>query len=299
MYIGVELGGQSTRILVAECETSFENFTPFYEKTITTSTGKQTLNDIIEALESFFISSLIKTDYICLGIASFGPVDINPSSPKYGFILDTPKPEWSQTDIVTPLSNSLKNHCKELIVQLESDVSAPAKMWAYLLDKKASYITIGTGIGVGFSNPKDLNCEIGHFVVTAHQNDKNYETCCPFHKKHLCVEGAACAVALAKKLDCEIGRIQDFVTKEILESEAFYIAQLCYNATLITEIDTIILGGGVSKMEGLIEKVQQQVDEMNGKYRSKVEIRGDEGLNGYPSGIASAIYIAKSLADLG
>ncbi len=34
-----------------------------------------------------------------LGIGTFGPIDINPNSRTYGYILDTPKPGWSGTDV--------------------------------------------------------------------------------------------------------------------------------------------------------------------------------------------------------
>ena len=33
-----------------------------------------------------------------LGVASFGPVDLEQSSPTYGFITTTPKPGWQQAD---------------------------------------------------------------------------------------------------------------------------------------------------------------------------------------------------------
>src|SRR5215468_2732086 len=35
-----------------------------------------------------------------IGIGSFGPVDLNDSSPTYGYITSTPKPGWRNTDIV-------------------------------------------------------------------------------------------------------------------------------------------------------------------------------------------------------
>jgi fructokinase len=34
-----------------------------------------------------------------IGIASFGPLDLDPASPTAGFITDTPKPGWSRVDI--------------------------------------------------------------------------------------------------------------------------------------------------------------------------------------------------------
>jgi fructokinase len=35
-----------------------------------------------------------------VGIASFGPVDLDEKSPTYGFITSTPKPGWRNTDLV-------------------------------------------------------------------------------------------------------------------------------------------------------------------------------------------------------
>ena len=35
-----------------------------------------------------------------LGIGAFGPVDLHPGSPRFGFITSTPKPGWADTDLV-------------------------------------------------------------------------------------------------------------------------------------------------------------------------------------------------------
>src|SRR3546814_6022360 len=41
-------------------------------------------------------SSDLQWDHEALGIASFGPLDLDPSSPRYGRIVHTPKPGWNQ-----------------------------------------------------------------------------------------------------------------------------------------------------------------------------------------------------------
>lgn len=38
--------------------------------------------------------------FTSIGVASFGPVDLDPASPTYGFITSTPKPLWRYTDIL-------------------------------------------------------------------------------------------------------------------------------------------------------------------------------------------------------
>src|SRR4051812_3056177 len=42
-----------------------------------------------------------------LGVASFGPVNLNPHSPTYGFITTTPKRGWQNADILGPLKSAL------------------------------------------------------------------------------------------------------------------------------------------------------------------------------------------------
>ena len=41
--------------------------------------------------------------YDALGVATFGPVDLDPASPTYGYITTTPKPGWKHTDVLGPL----------------------------------------------------------------------------------------------------------------------------------------------------------------------------------------------------
>jgi len=42
-----------------------------------------------------------------VGIASFGPVDLQPGSPSFGFITSTPKPGWANVDIVGAVRDAL------------------------------------------------------------------------------------------------------------------------------------------------------------------------------------------------
>ena len=57
---------------------------------ISTEDPKKTLQDSAD----FFKKNPIDA----LGIGTFGPIDINPNSRTFGYILDTPKPGWSGTD---------------------------------------------------------------------------------------------------------------------------------------------------------------------------------------------------------
>jgi len=86
-----------------------------------------------------------------LGIASFGPIDLDRRSPTYGFITTTPKPGWADTDIVGPLRRALG-----VPIAFDTDVNAAAlaeQRWGAARDvASVVYVTVGTGIG-GMATP--------------------------------------------------------------------------------------------------------------------------------------------------
>ena len=56
-----------------------------------------------------------------LGICSFGPVDLDPLSPTYGYITSTPKPGWDQFDLVGRVKSAL-----DVPVGFDTDVNGAA-----------------------------------------------------------------------------------------------------------------------------------------------------------------------------
>jgi hypothetical protein len=42
-----------------------------------------------------------------LGVASFGPIDLDARSPTHGFITTTPEPGWRNTDLLGPLRDAM------------------------------------------------------------------------------------------------------------------------------------------------------------------------------------------------
>ena len=85
-----------------------------------------------------------------LGLACFGPLDLNPASATYGNITATPKRSWSGTPIMARLQDSL--NCR---VSIDTDVNgaalAEATLGANKDTKSLVYLTIGTGFGGGFT----------------------------------------------------------------------------------------------------------------------------------------------------
>ena len=116
---------------------------------------------------------LKRQTFDAIGIATFGPVDAVPTSPTYGFITSTPKPNWKDTDVLTGLG--IKEFGKPFL--FDTDVNAPA-FAEFLHHKKTdtpnlsscAYITVGTGVGVGLvvngSTVHGLmHPEAGHIMV--------------------------------------------------------------------------------------------------------------------------------------
>ncbi len=56
-----------------------------------------------------------------IGIGSFGPVDLRPDSPTYGYITSTPKQAWAQFDFV----GTMKQHFP-VPIGFDTDVNAAA-----------------------------------------------------------------------------------------------------------------------------------------------------------------------------
>ena len=82
-----------------------------------TTTPEETLRKTVQFFERYVSTGQIKT----IGVGCFGPLDLNPNSPTYGFITATPKPHWSNTNIRGTLQRSLN-----VDIAFDSDVNAAA-----------------------------------------------------------------------------------------------------------------------------------------------------------------------------
>ena len=74
------------------CATGYANGTIVEQTELPTTTPDETMG----AVTSWFS----KRDIKALGIGAFGPTAVNPSSPQYGKILETPKTAWRYFDIL-------------------------------------------------------------------------------------------------------------------------------------------------------------------------------------------------------
>lgn len=205
----------------------------------------------------------LNQEIIGMGLACFGPLDVDETSPTYGAILNTPKPGW--TDV------NLKNAFEEALgvpVCIDTDVNAAllaeAQLGAASGARRAAYVTVGTGIGVSFIQDgvliaKPYHSEFGHIFVERHPND-TYPGACKFHVA--CLEG----LASAKSFEARWGPAEDVAkSHEAWSIEADYLAQLCSAISLLLRPEKVVLGGGLLQADGLIELVRDQFSKkMNG-----------------------------------
>lgn len=201
-----------------------------------------------------------------LGVGSFGPLDLNPASPTYGFITTTPKLAWRNI----PLLEKLKDG-RDIPAAIDTDVNAAVLAEAELGAARgcdcAVYVTIGTGVGGGvYVNGRTLHGllhpELGHMLLRPHPDDPNPRGVCPYHAG--CLEGLAAGPALGARADGDARVLPDDHPAFLLE--AHYLAQMCVNLIVTISPQRIVLGGGVMQRAALLPLVRRETQHLLGGY---------------------------------
>lgn len=234
-----------------------------------------------------------------IGFACFGPVDPNPASPAYGQILPTPKPGWSNVNVVRMLCDSF-----DVPVIFDTDVNGAAMgEWRWGKGQGLQtfvYLTVGTGIGGGaYVEGKLLHGlihpEMGHILVRHDWEKDSFKGICPFHGD--CFEGLASGIAIETRWGMRGTSLAPDHAAWDLEAE--YIAQAVANYTLTLSPQRIIIGGGVGSVSHLLPRVQKRTRELiNGYIQSTVILENIETYIVHPglgnrSGVLGAIALAE------
>ena len=248
---GIEAGGTKFVLGLGD-----ENGNIFIRETIPTESPEITIN----ACKSF----ILKHQPDCIGIASFGPIDLDSKSPNYGSITSTPKPGWSKTPLVSEIKKVFSGP-----IGFDTDVNGAAlgeSIWGKGKDVSSClYLTIGTGIGGGYVENNQclhglLHPEMGHILLRKHPDDV-FVGVCPFHKD--CFEGLASGPALEARYHKSAKELDD---QKIWDIEAYYIAQACVNYILILSPKIILLGGGVMHQKQLFPLIRKHVKDLLNSY---------------------------------
>jgi fructokinase len=237
------------------------------------------------------------------GIASFGPLNINPLSAGYGRMLKTPKQGWSDFDLRGVLARELGRP-----VGLSTDVNAAGLAEARWGNGKGLptlvYVTVGTGIGAGVIYQGQPFCglthpEIGHIHVRRHPHDLEFAGVCPFHGD--CLEGLASGPAIFARTERSLADAAE--ADEIWDIESDYLGQLCAQLVSTLSPHRILLGGGVMQQERLFDLVRARMRYWLASYNLQPEIHEDDfvcapGL-GNQAGVKGALALAMDAASRG
>ena len=191
-----------------------------------------------------------------IGIASFGPIEVNPQSDHYGVIGVTPKAGWQGFDY----RGFFGSHLKTPVV-IDTDVNAAAlaeyHMGSHNTDGGLAYATIGTGIGTGIVVAGSVrngsrHPEIGHIPLRRYPNDSTFTSVCPFHPD--CAEGLASGPAVMARWGNNLSDLLDSSAHrdEVLDVMGDYLGQIAMSILLHHQPSTIVLGGGVMERTELI-----------------------------------------------
>ena len=258
-----------------------------------TSSPEETLDQAISFFKKYTLAGI--------GLAPFGPLDLNPASPTYGSITATPKPGWSNADILGPFRDQF-----DLPIAFDVDVNAAAfGEFAWVPENQALeslvYFTIGTGIGAGILiNGKvvhGLTHPEGGHVRLPHDRQKDpFSGVCPFHGD--CFEGLANGPAIAQRWGQPAESLPE--NHPAWELEANYIAHALTAVICLLSPQRIVLGGGVMQQPQLFPLIRQKVrEDLNGYIPSPI-LKGT--MSGYivppglgkRSGILGAMAMAKN-----
>jgi fructokinase len=210
-----------------------------------------------------------------IGVASFGPVELDENSARFGFIGRTPKPGWSGTDIAGSLAREFR--CP---IGFDTDVNAAAlaeHKWGAARDvENLVYLTIGTGIGggvmVGGAPIHGLmHPEIGHLYLRQHPLDLEFRGVCPFHGD--CAEGVASGRAIVARTGAPLQELDQ--SHPQWEIEADYLGQLCAQLVVAISPRRIVMGGGVMSQPALLPLIRPRLRHWLGGYIDRSEILND------------------------
>lgn len=263
LYAGLEMGGTKT-IAVLGVPGDIRERLEF-----PTTTPEETLGQAARILDRWQREGALAG----LGIASFGPVRLDPLATDYGTILNTPKPGWRGTRVVAALAEAFAGP-----IALDTDVSAGAvaehRLGAARGCATMVYLTIGTGVGGGILvNGKPLHGalhpEVGHMRLHRDREDP-FPGSCAYHRD--CVEGLVSGTALTARFGCSPADVA--ASDPRWQLVAGDLAELLANLLLVISPQRIVVGGGViMKQPHLLPAAIAALPERLGGYLGDVDAR--------------------------
>jgi len=290
----IEAGGTKFVLAVAR-----EDGTILQEARIATRTPDQCFPEVAQF---FRAAAAAHAPLASFGVASFGPIDIDPASSTYGTFTTTPKPGWAGARFHDVLGEF------GVPIAVDTDVNGAALgEWLKGAGQGCTtlaYTTVGTGIGTGVVHKgKPLmgfsHYESGHIQPPRDAAVDPFAGSCPFHGD--CLEGLAAGPAIEARWGQSLSELGS--PPEKVELIAGYIAHLAASLVLLHMPDRLIFGGGVMKAPGLLQAVRRQTERKLAGYVRAPQL--DPGLEQYivvpglgdHAGITGAIELGRIAAD--
>ena len=253
LVAGVELGGTKCVCILASGPADVRE-----EVRIATTDPVTTLAGIEAVLDRW-------PGIAALGIASFGPIELNRAAPDWGHITRTTKPGWSGANIAARLRDRL-----QVPVAFETDVVGAAigeARWgaAQGLDGSA-YVTVGTGVGVGILSRGVplvgfMHGELGHLRLARAPGD-DWPGECPFHGD--CVEGLVSGPAIAARTG---RRAETLAASDPAWDAIVHTLGLLIHTLVVTAAPRrIVMGGGVMQQVHLFPRLRAALAASLGGY---------------------------------
>ncbi|MGA2926096.1 MAG: ROK family protein [Solirubrobacteraceae bacterium] len=201
-----------------------------------------------------------------IGIGSFGPVDLDPGSPTWGYVTTTPKPGWQRVSVAAVIRDRL-----DVPVVFDTDVNAAAlgeHHWgAGSGAPSLCYLTVGTGIGAGLALDGQpwhglVHPEVGHLRIPHDQRRDPFAGGCPAHGN--CWEGLASGPAIAARWNASPAQLPAEHPAWALEAE--YLALGILSIVSVISPHRVIVGGGVMEQPQLLAGVRRRLRELVGGY---------------------------------
>jgi len=116
--IGIEMGGTGSKISVINrrwnTTTNKYDYQVMSRFGVDSTTPEETVSRLLECIRG--------TEFTQIGIASFGPVCLNPKDPYFGCITTTPKLQWQNYPLLATIKQ--KSGCADVF--MDTDVNAAA-----------------------------------------------------------------------------------------------------------------------------------------------------------------------------
>lgn len=236
-----------------------------------------------------------------VGLASFGPLELDRrAGQRYGALLATPKPGWSDFALRASLELALG-----AVVHVETDVNAAALAEHGLGAGRGAdplvYVTVGTGVGGGavvrgVALHGLVHPEMGHVpmprLALPDGTLDPFDGACPFHRR--CLEGLVSGPAIAQRTGTHAHELGD--DDPVWELVAGYLALGMATLTLVLSPERIVMGGGVMRRARLLERVRVALRRSLAGYVPRDVIATDDFLVapalGEDAGLEGAFLIA-------